>query len=112
MLEAFKANPMLGSPMFVFTDASAKDGSPENIEKLKTVASQYDCAINFFTNQLGCGDGKLLFFFSGCFQFPWYSNLLSNGRITALAILRAEANRGLGNTMEHKLPFRRKFDLL
>lgn len=58
MLEAFKANPQLGSPMFVFTDASPKDDSPANMQKLKTEASQYSTAINFFTNQDGCGDEK------------------------------------------------------
>lgn len=58
MLEAFKANPRPGSPMFVFTDASAKDDTTTNMEKLKTEAAQYDSAINFFTNQRGCGGSK------------------------------------------------------
>ena len=66
MLEAFKANPRSGSPMFVFTDASAKDDTATNMEKLKAEAAQYDSAINFFTNQLGCGGskGKIYSFYS------------------------------------------------
>ena len=58
MLEAYKANPLSGSPMFVFTDASASDDTPENIAKLKAEAAQHDSVITFFTNQVMCGSGK------------------------------------------------------
>ena len=58
MLEAYKADPQLGSPMFVFTDASAKDDTPEKKEELKTFADQYGTTINFFINKLGCGGAK------------------------------------------------------
>ena len=58
MLEAYRANPQLGSPMFVFTDASAKDDTAENMVKLKATASQYGSSINFFTNHIGCGGSK------------------------------------------------------
>ena len=44
--------------MFVFTDASAKDDTPGNIERLKVEAAQYDSTISFFTNKVGCGDAK------------------------------------------------------
>eukprot|EP00795_Rhopilema_esculentum_P012478 gene12478-3161_t len=58
MLSAFDKDPKLGSPMFVFTDASAKDDTPENMNKLKTFVDQYATPISFFTNQFGCGDAK------------------------------------------------------
>lgn len=58
MLEAYKADPQLGSPMFVFTDASPKDDTPEKIEELKTFADQYGTTINFFTSKMGCGGAK------------------------------------------------------
>ena len=57
MLEAYKANPLSGSPMFVFTDASASDDNPQNVAKLKAEAAQHSSAITFFTNQVGCGKG-------------------------------------------------------
>eukprot|EP00112_Aurelia_sp_Birch-Aquarium-sp1_P026024 Seg898.2 transcript_id=Seg898.2/GoldUCD/mRNA.D3Y31 product="hypothetical protein" protein_id=Seg898.2/GoldUCD/D3Y31 len=55
MLGAFTANPKLGSPMFVFTDAGAKDDIFRNREALKTLADQYGSAVNFFTTPRGCG---------------------------------------------------------
>ena len=58
MIEAYDANPKLGSPMFVFTDAGAKDDTFEMKEGLKTLADQYSTTINFFTNYRGCGDAK------------------------------------------------------
>ena len=58
MLEAYKANPLSGSPMFVFTDASARDDTPQNMAKLKSEAAQHSSAITFFTNRVGCGKGK------------------------------------------------------
>ena len=58
MLDAFTANPKLGSPMFVFTDAGAKDDSFQNKEALKALADQYGTAINFFTTPRGCGRRK------------------------------------------------------
>jgi len=57
MLEAYKANPLSGSPMFVFTDASARDDTPQNLAKLKSEAAQHSSAITFFTNRVGCGKG-------------------------------------------------------
>ena len=58
MLGAFTANPRLGSPMFVFTDAGPKDDSYQNREALKTLADQYGSTINFFTTPRGCGGSK------------------------------------------------------
>ena len=58
MLGAYESQPKLGSPMFVFTDAGAKDDSFEKKEELKQFADQYGSTINFFTNYRGCGDAK------------------------------------------------------
>ena len=54
MLNAFDEGPKYGSPMFVFTDASAKDGTPSNIADLQGAALFGDVTITFFTNLLGC----------------------------------------------------------
>lgn len=58
MLGAYEANPKLGSPMFVFTDAGAKDETEEKKKELKAFADQYGSTINFFTNYRGCGDAR------------------------------------------------------
>eukprot|EP00794_Sanderia_malayensis_P005644 gene5644-6340_t len=58
MLNALKAGPKLGSPMYVFTDASAKDATEANKQLLKDHALQYNSAITFFTHLLGCGDSN------------------------------------------------------
>ena len=54
MLEAFDEGPKYGSPMFVFTDASAKDGTPSNIADLQGAAVFGGVTITFFTNLHGC----------------------------------------------------------
>jgi len=54
MLDAFTPEPQLGSPMFVFTDATPKDGTRSNIDKLKMYAKQFSATINFFIKP-GCG---------------------------------------------------------
>ncbi|XP_065656244.1 SCO-spondin-like [Hydra vulgaris] len=56
MLSAFNKSPQYGSSMFVFTDASAKDGSRLNLDALKAVASSYASSITFFANPMGCDD--------------------------------------------------------
>lgn len=35
MIDAFRPEPQIGSPMFVFTDATPKDGTISNIDRLK-----------------------------------------------------------------------------
>ena len=54
MLDALKQGPEYGSPMFVFTDASAKDGDSSNKEELKAMAKAVDVTITFFTRLHGC----------------------------------------------------------
>jgi hypothetical protein len=50
ILDALNEDPDPGSPMYVFTDASAKDATPKNIQEVKTMAKYADnVAINFFT---------------------------------------------------------------
>ncbi|XP_057291700.1 hemicentin-1-like [Hydractinia symbiolongicarpus] len=59
MLNALDQGPKYGSPMFVFTDATAKDDSAENLEALKSAADMNSATITFFTNLNGCtGSGK------------------------------------------------------
>ena len=39
------------SPLFIFTDASPKDGTPENMEMLLGLAEENEITINFFTEE-------------------------------------------------------------
>ena len=48
-----------GSPMFVFTDASAKDANSTNKETLKSLADLTDITINFFAHRDGCSSGGI-----------------------------------------------------
>ena len=54
MLNALEEGPEYGSPMFVFTDASAKDANSLNKAALKASADLSDITITFFTNLNGC----------------------------------------------------------
>ena len=56
MIDAFQFQPQLGSPMFVFTDAPAKDGTSNNKEILKNLANDFYTTINFFA-KFDCGSG-------------------------------------------------------
>jgi len=55
MLEALNAGPRFGSPMFVFTDANAKDASIDNINAVKVAAYSSGATINFFGKTESCG---------------------------------------------------------
>ena len=57
MLQALYHGPMPGSAMYVFTDASSKDDSVENIENVKALAIDLGIPIYFFTNG-DCGNPK------------------------------------------------------
>ena len=41
--------PVDGSPLYVFTDAGPKDAREADIEEIKTLATDFKVAINFFT---------------------------------------------------------------
>ena len=56
ILNALKQEPQLGSPMFVFTDASAKDSTAANINEVKKYAEYFSVTINFFMKN-SCGSG-------------------------------------------------------
>lgn len=49
MLSAMEVGPREGSPMYVFTDATAKDHTKDNINTLIDSARGFDVNINFFT---------------------------------------------------------------
>ena len=53
MLNALTEGPQYGSPMFVFTDASAKDADSDK-EELKAMARASDTPITFFTYAGSC----------------------------------------------------------
>ena len=56
ILDAMSFSPLPGSPLYVFTDASAKDDTPENIAEAVTFAQAMGLTINFFTTGLRlCG---------------------------------------------------------
>jgi len=54
ILEALNAGPQYGSPLFVITDASAKDDTLTNIKTAKVIAQSTGVTINFFTKPKGC----------------------------------------------------------
>jgi len=52
--DAINYGPKYGSPMFVFTDASAKDGDAANVRSVKMAADKNGITLNFFMNPKGC----------------------------------------------------------
>ena len=48
MRNAIYKNPQYGSPLYVFTDATAKDYNPENLTALLEIAADNGMTINFF----------------------------------------------------------------
>ena len=44
---------MVGSPLYVFTDAGPKDATEAGIEEVKTIAKARSVAINFLTTGKG-----------------------------------------------------------
>ena len=57
MIDAIDNGPKFGSPMFVFTDASAKDATVANIKLLKKNAKENSISINFFISGRLCWRG-------------------------------------------------------
>ena len=49
MRGALNKMPVDGSPLYVFTDAGPKDAREADIEEIKTLATHFKVAINFFT---------------------------------------------------------------
>eukprot|EP00794_Sanderia_malayensis_P007938 gene7938-8793_t len=56
ILEALNSGPQYGSPLFVITDASAKDDTDANIKTAKVIAQSTGITINFLTKASGCDD--------------------------------------------------------
>lgn len=52
ILDAMAEGPNYGSPLYVFTDASAKDHTEENLEEVLLFAEENGITINFFTTGL------------------------------------------------------------
>ena len=57
MIDAIKKEPKFGSPMFVFTDALAKDATAANMLTLKQLAADNAISITFFLSGNSCGGG-------------------------------------------------------
>lgn len=51
MIDALESGPQIGSPMYVFTDASPKDASIENKDTILDLAHNLDVKINFLTRR-------------------------------------------------------------
>ena len=51
MLEAISEGPEYGSPLFVFTDASPKDGSENDVDMVLAAAEEWGVTINFFAEE-------------------------------------------------------------
>ena len=49
ILNALGQMPLLGSPMYVFTDAGPKDATTDNIELVKLMAEADEITINFIS---------------------------------------------------------------
>ena len=49
MINALEESPRWGSPMYVFTDATAKDDTADNLDELEYLAKDFGVTINFFT---------------------------------------------------------------
>eukprot|EP00794_Sanderia_malayensis_P007841 gene7841-8690_t len=62
ILEALNAGPRFGSSMFVFTDADAKDATPDNINAVKVAAYSSGVTINFFAKTESCAGGTKPFY--------------------------------------------------
>ena len=60
MLNAIREGPTIGSPMFVFTDASAKDADSLNIADLKGMTEAMQVTITFFTGVDHCGPSPVV----------------------------------------------------
>ena len=54
IMGALNSGPKYGSPMFLFTDASAKDATPSKIQEVKIAADAVGATLNFFMNPKGC----------------------------------------------------------
>jgi len=54
ILDALLIGPLNNSPLYVFTDATAKDATSENTDAVLQIAKNYGITINFFTTGL-CG---------------------------------------------------------
>ena len=106
MLGAFTANPKLGSPMFVFTDAGPKDDSFQNREALKTLADQYGSTINFFTTPRGCGGKKGMT--KGNMKYTAPLKSLRNKRMTNCC---GESEKSKHGGEEERFSFRVRFIL-
>ena len=52
MRYALDKNPHIGSPLYVFTDATAKDYNPDNLIAVREIAVDNEMTINFFTTAL------------------------------------------------------------
>ena len=55
-----REGPVPGSPMFVFTDASAKDANSLNIADLKGMTKTMEVTITFFTGVDYCGPSPVV----------------------------------------------------
>lgn len=54
ILDALAESPKYGSPLYVFTDATAKDHTTENMEEVLSIAEAYGININFFATGFLC----------------------------------------------------------
>lgn len=60
ILDAMYQGPDWGSPLYVFTDASPKDATPENIAEVKSMAKYLGVTINFFITGKICNVQMLI----------------------------------------------------
>ena len=62
ILDAMNSSPLPGSPLYVFTDASAKDASEDNFMEAVSFAREMGLTINFFTTGNLCGNPSFKYF--------------------------------------------------
>ena len=62
ILDAMNFGPLPDSPLYVFTDASAKDATEENVMGAVSFARAMGLTVNFFTTGNLCGNPSFKYF--------------------------------------------------
>eukprot|EP00794_Sanderia_malayensis_P015844 gene15844-17441_t len=116
------------SPIYVFTDAGAKDATVDNVEALKEMADFYQSAINFFLSNAGCmnkkaislyqslaeATGGQILYFSGTSTLTKMSNFVTNGLIggTGIPVIPYGRQRRSTRSLQYSIQIDNSIDTL
>ena len=110
ILDSMRIDPKPGSPMYVFTDATAKDATDDNMMEASRIAKSLRIAINFFTTGF-CGQSTYKPFedladetCGYMFKLPSSTDLRNLSAITSVTLQGAtcQAKGGNGNLGDRK----------